>query len=74
MSARYAALLVLHMSFVVLLGFAFAADAAEPVKEPFGKTPDGVVSTRSTATSRTIRTSAQSSAATATGLPKASSR
>ena len=48
MSARYAALLVLQMSLVVLIGFAFAAGAAEPVKEPFGTTPDGVAVERYT--------------------------
>ena len=32
----------------MLIGFAFAADAAEPVKEPFGTTPDGVAVERYT--------------------------
>jgi len=48
MSARYAALFILQMSLVVLIGFAFAAGAAEPVKEPFGTTPDGVAVERYT--------------------------
>jgi len=48
MSARYAALLILQMSLVVLIGFAFTANAAEPAKEPFGTTPDGVAVERYT--------------------------